>query len=56
MTVKQRQEFRIMLLKRARRIAERKLEVYDEERSTRNVRSLYIFVRTIRAGLRVVWA
>ena len=39
MTVKQRQEFRIVLLKRARRLAERKLEVYDEERTARNVRA-----------------
>jgi len=46
MAMKQRQEFRIVLLKRARRIAERKLELCEEERAARNVRYLRIYVRT----------
>jgi len=37
-TVKQRQEFRIRLQKRARRVAERKLESFAEERNARAVR------------------
>jgi len=36
-TVKQRQEFRIRLQKRARRVAERKLENYAEEQSAKAV-------------------
>lgn len=36
-TVKQRQEFRIRLQKRARRIADRKLETIEEERHVRTV-------------------
>jgi len=47
MTVKQRQEFRIVLLKRARRVAERKLEVYDDERVARNVRIRSIIARDL---------
>ena len=39
MTVKQRQEFRIRLQKRARRAAERKLESFVEERNARTVRN-----------------
>jgi len=38
-TVKQRQEFRIRLQKRARRVAERKLESFVEERNARTVRN-----------------
>ena len=38
-TVKQRQEFRIRLQKRARRVAERKLESFMEERNARAVRN-----------------
>ena len=37
MTVKQRQEFRIRLQKRARRVAERKLEAFEEERQAKTV-------------------
>jgi len=37
MTVKQRQEFRIRLQKRARRIAEKKLETSEEEKIDRIV-------------------
>jgi len=37
-TVKQRQEFRIRLQKRARRAAERKLENYVEEQNAKTVR------------------
>ena len=37
MTVKQRQEFRIRLQKRARRVAERKLENYVEEQNAKTV-------------------
>lgn len=44
-TVKQRQEFRIILLKRARRVAERKLEMYDEERLARNVSLSRLYIR-----------
>jgi len=36
-TVKQRQEFRIRLQKRARRVAERKLEAFEEERQAKTV-------------------
>jgi len=36
-TVKQRQEFRIRLQKRARRAAERKLDLLEEERLIRTV-------------------
>jgi len=36
-TVKQRQEFRIRLQKRARRVAERKLENYVEEQTAKSV-------------------
>jgi len=36
-TVKQRQEFRIRLQKRARRAAERKLENYVEEQNAKTV-------------------
>jgi len=39
-TVKQRQEFRIRLQKRARRVAERKLEAFEEERQAKTVRHL----------------
>ena len=39
-TVKQRQEFRIRLQKRARRVAERKLEAFEEERQAKTVVTL----------------
>jgi len=38
-TVKQRQEFRIRLQKRARRAAERKLDNYVEEQNAKTVRT-----------------
>jgi len=41
-TVKQRQEFRIRLQKRARRAAERKLDNYVEEQNAKTVSTLYI--------------
>lgn len=37
MTVKQRQEFRIALQKRARRMAEKKIELHEEERLAKDV-------------------
>jgi len=43
-TVKQRQEFRIRLQKRARRVAERKLEAFEEERQAKTVLSLLSFI------------
>jgi len=52
-TVKQRQEFRIRLQKRARRVAERKLESFVEERNARTVRdtpSLPSLVNYLRQG------
>ena len=41
-TVKQRQEFRIRLQKRARRASERKLDNYVEEQNAKTVSTLYI--------------
>jgi len=48
-TVKQRQEFRIRLQKRARRAAERKLDSFVEERNARVVR-LYSCTGTAMTG------
>ena len=46
-TVKQRQEFRIRLQKRARRTAEKKLESYEVERQARTVSRLDTNIETI---------
>ena len=43
-TVKQRQEFRIRLQKRARRAAERKLDSFEEERLIRTVIAIWLFL------------
>ncbi|ESO02255.1 hypothetical protein HELRODRAFT_161501 [Helobdella robusta] len=47
-TMKQRQEFRIRLQKRARRTAERKLESYESEKQSKNGNHDFITVHCIR--------